>query len=632
MLETLFKCASAPIIIWDADFTITRANLAFEKLTGLSSLQIIGNNLTQLFPFEQIKHSFDITSDTYSGERWESVENQIMHVDGSVRSVLWNSATIVEACGITPQLTIAQGVDITERKLVEEEVRYSNSLLATIQETMLEGILAVDPQNKIISYNQHFIDMWSIPQDVLESRSDERALQSVVNMLVDPEQFLDVVLLHYNNKLMTSHDELTLKDGRTFSRNSSPIITADGKHYGRLWTFMDITERKQSEDNLRLAKEGAESANRAKSAFLATMSHEIRTPMNAVMGNLSLLGTTKLTGIQQKCVQDCNRASQILLRVINDILDFSKIEAGKLELVKESYSPMRMLYSLVGMFSARADEKQLRLITDVSTELPHFIFGARERLSQVISNLLSNAIKFTRQGSVTLSASTRTTEQGILQLVVSVSDSGIGIAPEQQSVIYDSFSQLDNSSARNNVGTGLGLAISKRLMELMDGEITLSSTPAVGSTFTVTTPIILSGVPAKSGSKLTISRTARKILLADDDLLGREVTTAMLERNGHTVMAVADGASVLNSLQQERFDILLSDISMPGMDGLQVSQIIRSGKREGINALIPIIALTAHAFAEDRKRFTDSGFSGYIAKPVNFDELMGMIEETCGNA
>ena len=429
---------------------------------------------------------------------------------------------------------------------------------------------------------------------------------------------------------------ITLPDGRVkhVHIKCRPGGTPDVDAVG---TLQDVTQQVtleyamwERELELIAARRVAESANIAKSAFLATMSHEIRTPLNAMTGNLTLLEMTLLTEQQQKYIRDCSSASQMLLRVINDILDFSKIEAGKMELVNEGYSPLTMLDSLVSIFACRAEEKQLRLTLKVIGQLPDAILGDRHRFSQIISNLLSNAIKFTLQGEVTLSASIITSGQGAKLLAVSVGDSGIGIPPEQQSAIFDSFTQLDNFSTRRHGGTGLGLAISKRLVEMMGGEITLSSSPGAGSTFTVTTPVTLCAAPETAKQAKTIKGITRKILLADDDTFGREIATAMLERKGHRITAVEDGAAVMEALQNNQFDVLITDISMPDMDGTQVANIIRSGEQEGIDLKIPIIAMTAHAFPQDRERFLDSGINGYISKPVNFNELLGLIEEVCG--
>jgi two-component system, sensor histidine kinase len=620
-LENIFNYASAPILVWDAYFTITRANRAFERLTGLPPDQIIGSNLTNLFPYEQIERSLDLISVTYSGERWESVEIPVVHLDGSRRIVLWNSTTIFEADGITPKATIAQGVDITERKTAE-------SILAESEEKYRAMVGAINGFVYICSadYRIEYMNDQLIQRTGRDATGDYcykalHNLDSICEWCVNEQVFKGETVLW---------DIQSPKDGRWYEVSNSPIFKTNGT-ISKQAIINDITERKMAETEILRAKNASESATKAKSAFLAAMSHEIRTPMNAMMGSLTLLGTTSLTGAQQKYVQDCSSSSHILLRVINDILDFSKIEAGRMELMKESISPTRILESLVNLFASRAKEKLLRLHLVISGELPEFILGDRQRFSQIILNLLSNAIKFTAKGEIKLSASTKTSDQGTLQLIVSVSDSGVGIPPEQHSAIFESFTQLEDFNSRRNAGTGLGLAICTRLVALMDGEITLSSVPGEGSTFSVTIPVTLSEAPAKAKPKKVILGTARNILLADDEPVGSAIAVALLERNGHTVKAVEDGDAILELLQRERFDILLTDISMPRMNGTEVAQIIRSGKREGIDALIPIIAMTAHAFPEDREHFLSCGMNDYISKPINFDRLLELIEEICGN-
>lgn len=432
---------------------------------------------------------------------------------------------------------------------------------------------------------------------------------------------------------------ICLPDGRIkyVHIKSRPGDTPDEDAVG---TIQDVTlqvmlEMAMQERELELiaARHSAEDANRAKSAFLATMSHEIRTPLNAMIGNLTLLGMSGLNDEQKQFMRNCTSASQGLLRVINDVLDFSKIEADKIELVNERYSPLDMLDSLVNMFTCRAKEKLLSLKLDIEGNLPAYILGDRQRLTQIISNLLSNAIKFTTHGDITLAASTTYSDHGAIVLIISVRDSGIGIPLEQQSVIFDSFTQLDNFTTRRQGGTGLGLAICRRLVEIMDGEIVLASSPGQGSTFTVKIPVAVCDTPAaKASPKKAIGGTSRKILLADDDELGRMVVATLLERKGHTVTAVENGARLLDAMQCGIFDILLTDISMPDMEGTEVARIIRSSERNGGNRQIPIIALTAHAFVSDRERFIDCGFNGYIAKPFNFDELLNMIEELCSSS
>ncbi|MDD2272128.1 MAG: PAS domain S-box protein [Desulfuromonadaceae bacterium] len=398
----------------------------------------------------------------------------------------------------------------------------------------------------------------------------------------------------------------------------------------------DVTERKNTERELQQAKEAAEAANRAKSDFLSTMSHEIRTPLGAMLGNVELLEGTPLTPPQQECLRDCKSAAQILLNVINDVLDFSKIEAGKLVLSNEIFSVASLARQLARMYSAVAVQKGLDLTLSLADDLPEYIDGDQQRLRQIIANLLSNAIKFTEHGTVSLEIVREQVRTGasskecILRIVVK--DTGIGISPDKQGHVFESFTQIENFTTRKVAGTGLGLPICRRLLALMGGSITVSSMPDKGSTFTVVLPVTLAQAHAQVSAKIHPRQglvPPRKILLADDDDRGRAVAQKLLQRRGYEVTAVGNGAELLDELQKGAFEIVLTDISMPDMEGTEVARIIRSGERGGIDPHIPIVAMTAHAFSDDRDRFIAAGINGYIAKPVNLEELFRQIEELC---
>jgi PAS domain S-box-containing protein len=417
----------------------------------------------------------------------------------------------------------------------------------------------------------------------------------------------------------------------TEAATNSLAVIADGIALGIV--------RKQSEESLKRAKAAADSANLAKSSFLATMSHEIRTPLNALLGNIELLSGSQLSPQQRERLDDSQTASEMLLQVINDILDFSKIESGKLELVNESFSVDSMARQLVRIFSATAKEKGVAVTLSLADNLPTHIVCDQHRLRQIISNLISNAIKFTDHGTVSLEILTDQSLAGaspdMVSLAISVRDTGIGIPPDKHATIFDSFTQVEQFSTRHQTGTGLGLAISRSLIEMMGGTISLSSVPGEGSVFTLSLLVAVSQAPPQqivAKRAETSAATPLNILLADDEELGRIVTVALLERRGHHVTAVENGTALLEALQREKIDIVLSDISMPDMDGMEVARIIRSGERTDIDSKVPIIALTAHAFADEQSRFLGCGFNGIATKPVNFEALLLQIEELYSKA
>lgn len=386
---------------------------------------------------------------------------------------------------------------------------------------------------------------------------------------------------------------------------------------------------KKSEHDLRLAKEAAEAASLAKTNFLATMSHEIRTPLNALKGNLELLSSARLDGQQREYLEDCMTASNILMQVINDVLDFSKIEAGKLCLAMEAVAVKALARQLARIFTPSAQQKGLTLTLTLGANLPEHVLGDRLRISQLISNLLSNAIKFTQQGEVGLEMQYEAAScaGGTAQLRIIVRDTGVGIPEDQFEKIFESFKQLENFGVRKFSGTGLGLAICKRLVSLMEGTIVVTSQPSQGSTFCVSLPVIPSATPEEYDQKIEDHGVAHTVLFADDDPLSRKMMTSLFEGVGYAITVVENGSQLVELLKQKDFDVVLTDISMPDINGVEVAKIVRSGEYPDINAQVPIIALTAHAFPQDREKFLAVGIDDLAVKPIAFDALLEQIEE-----
>ncbi len=391
----------------------------------------------------------------------------------------------------------------------------------------------------------------------------------------------------------------------------------------------DMTQRKTLEAEVLEAKEAAEAAVKAKSEFLANMSHELRTPLTSVIGFSGLLqGSEHLPPEERIYVERIATASEALLGVINDILDYSKLEADAIEMDPEPFDTRALVDGAAAIIESQCSLKGLILRVVVAADTPARLTGDKGRLRQVMLNFLSNAVKFTARGEVTLTLDGRFDENGLWRMRAAVSDTGIGIPQEKISELFHRFTQADASTTRVYGGTGLGLAISRRLVELMGGEIGVDSTPGQGSTFWFEAPLAVAeaendAVETRQGQAAD-SAICGRVLMADDAAANRELVSAILRNLGLEVEAVADGAEAVHAVHSGAYDLVLMDVHMPVMDGLQATREIRR-MQSGTGRRTPILALTANVQSEQVVRCLEAGMDGHLAKPIQIAELAAAL-------
>ena len=509
--------------------------------------------------------------------------------------------------------------------LARIEIASAKSTLEEALASMGDGFLLCDAQDRVVAWNQRYIELVPFVRDVIRVGLPFRELVELAARTLVPEGDAEARQAWVDMRMAIRRSGAGTYESERGRGTVIHIVERRTPDGGTVTVFRDITA---GERELARAKAAAEAANESKSQFLAAMSHEIRTPLNAVLGMNGLMLNTQLTDEQRRYAGMIRSSGQSLLAIINDILDLSKIEAGRMELEIVDFSPAGTIDGVVSLLSVRAQAKGLALSLSLPSDLPPALKSDPSRLRQVLFNLIGNALKFTEKGSVDVEVTHRPLADGRVELTVAVHDSGIGIAPQALSKLFERFAQADATTARRYGGSGLGLAISSEIVDLMGGTISVESHEGVGSSFRVALPMARGDVAHLSGPDsglggLDGTASGLRVLVAEDNGVNQILIKAILDQMGHYSDIVGNGIEAVRQIQAAHYDVVLMDIQMPEMDGETAVRTIRALPSPA--ARTPIIALTANAMVEDREAYLRAGMDDYVAKPINARQLSAAI-------
>jgi PAS domain S-box-containing protein len=634
--RTLVESLREGIAQSDIEERFTFANKAAHDIFGVAKGSLVGRSLRE-FMVDNNYAPFLAQSKRRRGGKSDTYELRIRRPDGEPRELLATVSPQLDSKGEYGR-TFAVFHDITDRKRAEEAVQREANKLSAMIEGMEEGVAFIDLEDHISEVNEYFLKLFSLERTEVCGRF---LWDSALG-----EFFGDFrnVLAGFKSKkdatqLVVQKDVAGLKA----VVRVQPVYREDD-YQGAIINVIDVTE-------LVMAREQALAASRAKTHFLANMSHEIRTPLNAIVGITDMMFDTDPDPEQKDYLNTIQESSRSLLAIVSDILDFSKIEAGRVELESIEFGLPTVIGGAAEILARRAHQKGLDFTSWVDPAIPSLLRGDPARLRQVLLNLGDNAIKFTARGSVEVRVELGSSDGDEADILFSVTDTGIGIARENQTSIFDGFIQADSSITRKFGGTGLGLSISKHLVEMMGGEFGLLSPlneGKGGSRFWFRIPFRVQtrhaeadrGLSGRSGEAESESpqrkdppafpstdgrQTQARILLVEDNRINQKVTKAILLKAGYVIDIAENGRTALEAVANASYDLILMDMQMPEMDGLEAAERIRWNLPNGVCP--PIIALTANAVKEDRARCLKSGMNDYLTKPIQARELIAKVEK-----
>jgi len=517
-------------------------------------------------------------------------------------------------------------INLRENEIKESEERF-RQLVENIHEVYWINDIA---DNRVVYASPSYEIIWGRPRESLYDNPDSFYL--ALSRDDKPRVVEAFNLLRVEGKILNEEFRIYLPDGkeRWIRAQAYPVYDESGVRVRLVGVAEDITEAKAIQNALMKAKKDAESASKAKTEFLTNMSHELRTPLNGILGMLQLTKGTPLNEEQSDYIDTAISSSNVLLNVINDILNIAQIEAGKLVLHEQPFSPHQVLETIFKFFTHVTESKDIELHMEVAPGFPPYLIGDEVRIRQILFNLVGNSVKFTEKGAISVHVSELKIRRtpGQAGVLITISDTGIGIPPDKVAYVFESFTQVDGTYTRRHQGTGLGLGIVRNLVNQMNGTITVDSEEGQGTTMYVTLQL---GIPEQEPHLKDAERPTMQmhpenlsILVVEDDRVNQIAISRMLEKMHHKARCVDNGQKALDILKEDHFDCIFMDIQMPILDGIETTKQLRADGSPYFRD-IPIVALTAHAMPEDREKFLKVGMNDYVSKPVSFEQLAAVL-------
>ncbi len=633
LFKVVFKNSAVAITVIDKEERIIAWNPFAEKMLEMSNKDLFNKPVKELYPAAEWRRLRSLR--IRQKGMLSDIETQILKKDGMPIDVHVSISILKDESG---RMIGAIGIirDITKQKAAERKIKESENKIRIILDNSAASITLTDQNERIVSWNRYTEQMFGFKHKDIYLKH--------VSSLYPPEEWTKIRAENIRKLGSKHHMETKVikKNGGMIDVDLSINILKDSNDniVGSVGIIQDITQQKQFQQMLMQSKLAAEEANTAKSLFLANMSHEVRTPMNTIMGMIDLTLDTNLSDEQKDNLKVAKDAADNLLGLINDILDLSKVEAGKIKLEAIDLNLPSIITNVCKGLSVLARNKNLEIVTQMPPDIPETLIGDPVRIRQILINLINNAVKFTERGRITVALKMMRLSEHESEVLFSVNDTGIGIPQNKQEMIFEAFTQADDSTTRRYGGTGLGLAICKRLVAMMDGKIWVESEDGKGSTFYFTahfkykmkpSTATIAVEPSNGDGVHHMNQIPLKdnhclhILLAEDNLVNQKITMKILEKRGWKVEAVGNGQEVLDKLNKESYDVVLMDAQMPILDGLTTTRMIREDNKK-TGKYIPIIALTARAMEEDRQKCLEVGMDGYVSKPIDRLKLYEAIE------